>query len=435
MSTLRVLLDVSAVPPRPVGAGVYTVALARELATRDDVTPVLLARTGDGARWSTIAPGAEVHAMVPGPRPARLAWEQLRGAATARNLGLDLWHGPHYTMPGRLPCPAIVTIHDLTFFDLPETHERSKVVFFRRAIRASAVHATRLVCVSRATAKRLDAVLAHHAPVTVARHGVDHERFRPADGDAGRARDDSLLRAHGIAGRFVAFVGTIEPRKGLATLTAAFAAIARDDPDLRLVIAGRDGWGAAELRAAISNDRVATRVIRTGYIPDEVVPALYRRAAAVVYPSLAEGFGLPSVEALACGATLVTTSGSAMEELVDDAAILVPPGSVHDLEGGMRRALEPATAEQLAARGPHVAARYTWKACADEHVQAYRAAVHGTGNQNRTRVAGGAAEGPARSGERSRAGAPATKPRSELAATVNEDDWRPAANHPTELEQ
>jgi glycosyltransferase involved in cell wall biosynthesis len=178
-----------------------------------------------------------------------------------------------------------------------------------------------------------------------------------------------------VSGRFLAFVGTIQPRKGLPTLVAAFAAVARDEPDLRLVVAGGDGWGVDELLAAIAAEQVATRVVRTGYLPDEVVPALYRRAAAVVYPSLAEGFGLPALEALACGAALVTTSGSAMQELVDDAAILVPPGSVDALEAGLRQALEPATAATLRSRGAAVAARYTWSACADEHVRAYRAAV------------------------------------------------------------
>ncbi len=377
MPPLRVLLDVSAVPPRPVGAGVYTVALARELASRDDVEPVLLARRDDAARWSSIAPGAEVHASVPARRPARLAWEQLRGARTATALHVDVWHGPHYTMPQRLPCPAVVTVHDLTFFDLPEAHERSKVWFFRRAIRASARDATGLVCVSRATAARLDAIVPDHAPVTIAHHGVDHARFHPG-GDAGtEAADAALLRRHGISGRFLAFIGTIEPRKGLPALVAAFARLAAGDPDLRLVIAGGDGWGVAELRAAIASEHVATRVVRTGYIPDDVVPALYRQAAAVVYPSMAEGFGLPAVEALACGATLVTTSGSAMEELVDDAAILVPAGSVDALTAGLHSALDPSTAAALAPRGVEVAARYTWRACADEHVRAYRAAVDG----------------------------------------------------------
>ncbi len=374
---LRILLDVSAVPARPVGAGVYTVELARELAARDDLAVALLTRINDAARWATIAPKAEVHPIVPVRRPARVAWEQLRGAAFASSIDVDVWHGPHYTMPRHLPCRSIVTIHDLTFFDFPETHERSKVVFFRRAIRASARRATRLICVSHATAHRLDEVVPHHGPVSIVHHGVDHDRFHAAHDDDTQRADRALLARHGIGGRFVAFVGTLEPRKDVPSLVAAFAEVARDDPELRLVLAGGDGWGAAAVRASVAAHRVATRVVRPGYVPDAVVPALYRQAAVVVYPSLAEGFGLPALEALACGATLVTTSGSAMEEFVGDAAVLAPPGAPGPLADAIRTAIDPSTAATLSARGPAVAAPFTWSACADDHVEAYRAAVRG----------------------------------------------------------
>ena len=155
---MRVLLDVSAVPARPVGAGIYTVALASGLGDPPDVDLHLLTRADDAERWATIAAGAEVHADAPVRRPARLAWEQARGATLAKRVRPDVWHGPHYTMPLRADVPCVVTIHDLTFFDHPEWHERSKVVFFRRMIRAAARRATGLVCVSAYTADRLRAL-------------------------------------------------------------------------------------------------------------------------------------------------------------------------------------------------------------------------------------------------------------------------------------
>ena len=99
---------------------------------------MLLARRGDAPRWRAIAPAALVQAVVPAARPARLAWEQVRGPQLAARLRADVWHGPHYTMPARLRIPAVVTVHDLTFFDHPEWHERAKVLFFRRAIVESA---------------------------------------------------------------------------------------------------------------------------------------------------------------------------------------------------------------------------------------------------------------------------------------------------------
>ena len=316
---MRVLLDVSAVPARPVGAGVYTVALASGLAGHPEVELHLLTRRADQSRWHTIAPGAGVHGAAPDRRPARLAWEQARGVALAKRLAPDVWHGPHYTMPlgigpaGSRPLhtdvPFVVTMHDLTFFDHPEWHERSKVVFFRRMIRASARRAAALVCVSEYTADRLRALAHPRGPVTVAHHGVDHERFN-TKGD--KVADLAALAAHGIEPPYIAFASTIEPRKNVPALVQAFARVAAGRPDLRLVLAGADGWGARAVRDAIAASGVATQVMRPGYVDHDLLAPFFRRAAVVAYPSLEEGFGLPALEGLACGAPVVTSEGSAL---------------------------------------------------------------------------------------------------------------------------
>jgi glycosyltransferase involved in cell wall biosynthesis len=338
----------------------------------DAVDLVVLTRRDDAARWHDLTPGAEVVAAVPNPRPARLVWERTRGAHLAREVGAELWHGPHYTLPSGLPVPSVVTVHDLTFFDAAQTHERVKVLFFRDAIRRNARAATRVLCVSRTTASRLGELVPGHAPVSVAHHGVDHALFRPTP----TADDTRRLQEHGISGRYIAFVGTIQPRKGLPVLVEAFAALAARDPALRLVLAGGDGWGLESLRDAITRHGVATRVVRPGYVDDDTVAALYRSAAVVAYPSLAEGFGLPALEAMACGAPLVTTSGTAMDEFVDDAALCVPPGDAGALRDALARVLDDAAvAAQLRERGPQVAAHYTWDACTEAHVAAYRAAL------------------------------------------------------------
>ncbi len=374
---MRIALDVSAVPDRPVGAGVYTIALARALAVHPDIVLALVSREDHAERWHGIAGGAEVHALAPRSRPARVAWEHLQGARAAARLDADVWHGPHYTMPARLTTPAVVTIHDLTFFDSPETHERVKVAWFRTAIRTSARRAARLVCVSDHTAARLDALVPGHAPVTVALLGVDHERFRVTGTGAAGDADLALLAAHGVTPPYIAFVGTAEPRKNLPALVEAFARISADRPDLRLVLAGGDGWGVAALRAAITAHRVATRVVRPGYLSDEAVAALYRRAEVVAYPSLAEGFGLPALEAMACGAPLVTARGTAMDEIVDDAAVQVDPLDVAAIADGLRAALDPTAAARMRAAGPRAAAGSTWERCAQAHVDAYRLALGG----------------------------------------------------------
>jgi len=372
-----VSLDVSAVPARPVGAGQYTIALAGALAHRPDVELTLVCRHGDDGRWAIVAPAAAVVAAAPLHRPVRLAWEQAGLPLILRRMAPDVHHGPHYTMPELAHIPRVVTIHDLTFLEHPEWHERSKVVVFRRAIKSAARHATALICVSEHTAGRLRARLHPAVPVHVVPHGVDHDRFRPHP-PGGDDADDAVLGRLGVRAPFIAFIGTIEPRKSVDHLVRAFDRMASAHPDLRLVLAGGVGWGAEPVEAAIAAARYGNRVVRTGYVPDDAVPALLRRAAAVAYPSEVEGFGLPALEALACEAPLVTTRGSAMEETVGDAALLVPPGDIEALAGALDMLVRgDARLDDRRVLGRAIAARHTWEASAAGHLVVYRSAAGG----------------------------------------------------------
>ncbi|HWF15952.1 MAG TPA: glycosyltransferase family 1 protein [Acidimicrobiales bacterium] len=370
---LEVSLDVSAVPALPGGAGQYTLALARGLAAHPGVALTLVARRVDAARWDEMG-AARLEASVPSSRPGRLAFEQVGLPALLRGAGVAVHHGPHYTMPARSPVPCAVTIHDCTFFDHPEWHLRSKASFFRRAIRRAALGAGALICVSEVTAERLRANVPVRAPVVVAPHGVDHARFSPAEPSPGA--DDAALAVVGVpADRpIVAFVGTLEPRKGVVPLVAAFDALAAARPDVVLVLGGQTGWGMSETERALAAARHADRIVRTGYLPDGAVPALLRRAAVVAYPAFEEGFGLPALEALACGAPLVTTEGTAMAELAGGAALLVPPGGVAPLTEALGLALDQGRETERRRLGLAVAAERTWEASVAEHVRAYELA-------------------------------------------------------------
>jgi len=369
-SVTQVVLDASAVPPNPAGAGRYTIDLVAALSKRSDVALTLITREGDVERWPD---GVEVVDIAPARRPVRLAWEQVRLPRRLRALDFDVYHGPHYTMPESADVPKVVTIHDLTFFDHPEWHERTKVPFFRRAIRVAARHADALVAVSRTTADRLRAVCPPQVPMAVIPHGVDHARFTPMP--PGPDADAEALAGLGVRPPFVAFVGTLEPRKDVPSLVRAWDRIASVHRDLSLVIAGGAGWGAAAVSQAVAGAVHGDRVVLTGYVPDSVVPALLRSAAVVAYPSLEEGFGLPALEALACAAPLVSTTGSAMQEVAAGAALLVPPGDVEALAGALDMAVRhDAGLAGRRERGLAIAARHTWEGCAARHAEVYRAA-------------------------------------------------------------
>ena len=212
------------------------------------------------------------------------------------------------------------------------------------------------------------------APVIVAPHGVDHARFRPAL--RGDAEDLARLAHLGIRPPYLAFAGTLEPRKDVPTLIDAFSRIATGRPELRLVLAGRDGWGATAVRDAAADSGVTTSILRPGWFPGSALPAFFRQSEAVVYPSLEEGFGLPALEALACGAALVTTTGSAMAEVVGDAALLVDPGDTPALAATLARVIDDtALAAHLRTAGPAQAAPFTWDASIRRHLDAYRLAA------------------------------------------------------------
>jgi glycosyltransferase involved in cell wall biosynthesis len=379
---LRLSLDLTAVPSRPVGAGHYTMQLARALAARSDVDLVLFSRRRDEARWRAAAPHGQLEPRAPEARLLRLAWEQVRLPGLLAAAAVAVHHGPHYTMPERTPVPAVVTIHDLSFFEQAEWHEWSKVLLFRRAIKVAARRAAAVVCPSRVTAEQLLRWCPVEAEVFVAPHGVDPRRFRPDEPEPGSdAAHLAAVDERLVGGRpYLLFVGTLEPRKNLPSLVGAFARIAGGHPEALLVLAGGAGWGAAAVDRAVEASGISSRIVRTGYVGDEVVPALLRSAAAAVYPALYEGFGLPALEALACGAPLVTTAGTAMEEVAGDAAVLVEPGDVAGLADALDLELATgreasATEEDRRRRGFDIVSRHSWEASASRHMEAYRFAA------------------------------------------------------------
>jgi len=372
-------LDLTAVPSDPVGAGRYSIEIARALAQRTDITTTLWVRRADAKRWEPLQHEHEqsirLVADAPRSRPLRLLYAEFGLGRDANRFApaIEVFHGPHYQMPRALNVPAVVTVHDLTFVEHPEWHERSKVALFRRAMRYSAAHASVIICISQHTATRFSEHFDPVGEVRVITHGVDHVRFHPG---SDTTADDLVIRSLGIDAPYVVHVGTLEPRKNVPNLIRAFDRVAEKHPDLSLVLAGQLAWGRDELMRAVAGSRHASRIIQLGYIRDECVAPILRRAVAVAYPSIEEGFGLPALEALACGAPLVTTVGSVMAEFAGDAALCVDPDSVDALAFALLEIIAGGAAVDARRRQGIIRAReFTWARSAQLHVESYCAAL------------------------------------------------------------
>ena len=370
---LRVAIDVAAIPARPAGAGRYVIELAAALAERDDVVLTLVCRRDDERRW-TSGSSTVTLPVAPSSVPLRLLYEELLlGRAVARHGAVDVLHGPHYTLPLAASAPAVVTVHDLTLLEHPEWHEPAKVVFFRRALRLASRRAAVVVVPSEFVAASYRKHFGSRLPVQVIPHGVDHERFRPDQPELGH--DAQVLERLGIHWPYVVNVATLEPRKNQPALVAAFSRVAQTEPELHLVLAGGSGWKGDELERSIEVSGVRDRIVRPGYVSDLDVPSLLRSATAVAYPSIEEGFGLPALEALACGAPLVTTRASAMAEVAQEGALFVPAHDVAALAEALGELVAGGPAiEARRARGLEVALEYTWARSASAHMAAYELA-------------------------------------------------------------
>jgi glycosyltransferase involved in cell wall biosynthesis len=373
---LRVLFDATAVPSDRRGVGRYIDSLIPALAGLPDGPEIqVVCRPADVDHYSELA-GREALAASPltDRRPTRLLWEQTGLAALARRSRADVLHCPHYTMPVAASLPTVVTLHDATFFSDPQLHTLAKRYFFTAATRHAIRRASELIVPSAATRAELVRLVSSRAErATVAHLAVDTDVFHPPSQD-----EVAALRAElGLSGDqpYIAFLGTIEPRKNIPNLIRGWIASCRDRADPpALVIAGGSGWDDTVDRVAAEvPDRL--RLIRPGYLPLESLPALLGGAAVSAYPSLGEGFGLPVLEAMACGAAVLTTRRLALPEVGGDAVAYtdVDAGSIATALGLLLD--DPARRAELGRLGVARAARFSWAESAAVHAQAYRRAA------------------------------------------------------------
>ena len=372
----RVLVDATAVPADRGGVGRYVDGLVAALGVADADFAVACQRA-DAERFSRIAPQATV---VAGPaaiahRPARLAWEQTGLPLVAQQVNAQVVHSPHYTMPLRAGRPVVVTIHDVTFFTQPDVHQSIKGPFFRSAIKTGLHRAARTVVPSKATRDELVRVLAADSTrIDVAYHGVDMDTFHVPTPEE-RERVQSRLGLHGTP--YVAFLGMLEPRKNAPSLVRGWtAAVADRESPPALVLAGGSGWDD-EIDQAIAEVPSRLRVLRPGYLRFSDLRGYLGGATVVAYPSHGEGFGLPVLEGMACGAAVLTTPRLSLPEVGGDAVAYTEadPASIAENLAALlddeprRRALGEAAVLR--------ASEFTWAASAEAHLASYARALSG----------------------------------------------------------
>jgi glycosyltransferase involved in cell wall biosynthesis len=370
----RVLIDATSVPADRGGVGRYVDGLLGALGRRTADLAVVCLRT-DTERYERLMPNADV---VPAPaavghRPARLAWEQTGLPLLAQQVGAKVLHSPYYTCPLRASCPVTVTVHDATFFTEPEHYDKSRRTFFRSAIRTSLRRAERVIVPSKATRDELIRLLeADPTRIDVAYHGVDPVAFH-----APTAEEKARVRARlGLGDReYVAFLGAKEPRKNVPNLIRGWIAATKDRADPpALVLAGGQGHDD-DIDQAVAQVPPNLRLLRPGYLRFGDLPGFLGGALVAAYPSYGEGFGLPVLEAMACGAPVLTTPRLSLPEVGGDAVAYTGPDPA-DIARDLGALLDDEPRRlALAAAGLGRAKEFSWDSSAEVHLASWARAV------------------------------------------------------------
>jgi glycosyltransferase involved in cell wall biosynthesis len=316
-------------------------------------------------------PGAEQR-VIPFPR----VWTHVRLSWEVAHRPPDVLFVPAHVLPLVRPRASLVTVHDLGYLHFPGAHPWRQRVYLDLSTRWNARVAAHVLADSQAT--RADLVAHYGAPpkkITVAYPGRD-ETLAPV-------RDPAVIGAakarYSIAGDYFLYLGTLQPRKNLARLIAAFAAALGDlDSEPSLVLAGKRGWLYGDLFAQVRRLGLEGRVCFPGYVRDEDKAALLSGALAFVFPSLYEGFGLPVLEAQACGCPVLTSTTSSLPEVAGDAALLIDPADAAAITAGLQRiAVDRALRAALVERGLANVRRFSWTACAQSVLDALERCVPG----------------------------------------------------------
>lgn len=302
---------------------------------------------------------------------ARIVWEQAVAPFALARAYPDLLHGMGFALPLLWRGPSIVTIFDLSFMRYPQRLKAGRRLYLRTMTQASVRRARRVITISESSKEEIATLLGIPADkIDVAPPGVSAD-FRPLP-----AEEVSAFREReGLPARLILYVGTLEPRKNLETLVQAYARLPQRGA-VKLALVGAQGWGMKSLFALIERLNLTQDILLPGYVPRESLPLWYNVAETFAYPSIYEGFGMPPVEAMACGTPVVASNATSLPEAVGSDGILVPPTDVKAWAEALAHLLtDRAARAELALRGQERARRFRWDLTARQTVEAYRRAL------------------------------------------------------------
>lgn len=356
------------------GAGIhrYIAALLDHLPVVSDFR--FTAYLGDSRAGDVTWPGvdARIASCSTASPPARVVWEQFLLPVHLVLDDVDLLHGPAYALPLICPTRSIVTVHDLSFFLYPQAFNPGNRLYLRLMTRLAAQRADAVLAVSEHT--RQDVLRLLNVPadrVHAVPNGID-STFRPLPTpQVRRFRAENQLPE-----QFILCISTIEPRKNLATLIRAYAALG--NTQYKLVIGGGRGWRYESIFALVEELGLEDRVCFPGFVAHSDLPYWYNTADVFVFPSIYEGFGLPPLEAMACGTPVIASNASSLPEVVGSAGLLVEPTDVTALADAIQQVIsKPELAASMAAQGLARAGGFSWRACAERTARLYERTLEG----------------------------------------------------------
>ena len=356
---MRIALDGIPLSEALTGVGHYTFELAQHLAcSSGDEIFVVSPRRFVSSIASETSPTPNLHLTRGSKSPLNRFWWSMGLPRYVRKHKIEVFHGTNFEVPLTGNCPSVITIHDLSMVLHPQTHERRRVGRARKRLPMMSRAATMVITPTEVVREEVH----KHLQIPLDRIVAIPEAARSAFRRQDPTETEIVRKRLKITQPFVLYVGTLEPRKNLLNLVRAFEQVLSEcDFSLQLVIAGRKGWMVDDLFRHVKRSAAAEQIIFTGYLSDDDLCALYSSCALFVYVSLYEGFGLPPLEAMACGAPVIASRIPSLSETVRDAALLVAPNDVQELAHNIRSLLQNKDLRtQLARKGLQRSSELTW---------------------------------------------------------------------------